>query len=333
MNSNQNSINKDFNFGQMYKDCREGINTIIDKMPFFVKIITFSTLIFFIINLFTSYISFYLVNIPYYTFFYFQIWRLFTNPFITTGLLSLIFTLLFWYRDAVKLEQEKGTVKYMLNFFMMSFFIQILYSSILLIISIIVQNTVMLKIKMTMGGINNEGLWPILMCDLTLLCLTNPEENMRFLFFPCIIKAKYYPLVLFCIFTILSNFNVDFEILCGIAFGFIYHYYLKNTIEITNNFALKVENSILCQWMVNKKGFISINNVGSNDIPVNIENVNNSNQNNSFNAFQGKGMAVGGSNEKINRENVDYAQLATRNSEDNNNNETSLEMNNGETPV
>ena len=125
MNS-QNSINKDFNFGQMCKDCREGIYSIIDKMPFFVKIITFSTLIFFIINLFTPYISFYLADIPYFTIFYFQIWRLLTTAFITTGLLSIVFSLLFWYRDAVKQEQEKGTVKYMLNFFMMTFFIQVL---------------------------------------------------------------------------------------------------------------------------------------------------------------------------------------------------------------
>ena len=334
MNSNQNSINQDFNFGQMCKDCREGINSIIEQMPFFVKIIVFSTLIFFIINLFTPYISFYLADIPYFTIFYFQIWRLLTTAFITTGLLSIVFSLLFWYRDAVKQEQEKGTVKYMLNFFMMTFFIQVLYCLILLLISLIIQNTIMLKIKITLGGVRNEGLWPILMCDLTLLCLSNPDANMKFFFFPCIIKAKFYPIVLFCIFTILSGFNIDFEILCGIAFGFIYHYYLKNKIEISNNFALKVENSFLCQWMANKKGFISIHNCGSTAIPANLENVNNSNQNKSnFNAFQGKGVTVGGSDGNINRENIDYAQLASRNNEDYANSETNIEMNNTETSV
>ena len=109
MNSNQNSIYNDFNCEQMYKDCKQGISSIINGMPFFIKIIIFSTLIFYVINLFTPYISFVLVDIPYYTILHFQIWRLFTTPFITTGLLSIIFSLLFWYRDAVKQEQEKGT--------------------------------------------------------------------------------------------------------------------------------------------------------------------------------------------------------------------------------
>lgn len=332
MNSNQPSISNDFNTDQMWKDCRKGINSMLDNMPLFVKIIVFLTLIFFSIGLFTQFISFYLVNIPYFTIFYFQIWRLFTTPFITTGFLGIIFSLLFWYRDAVKEEREKGTIKYMLRFFMLSFFIEIIYSLIMLIISIIIQNSIMMRIKMTPTGIRNEGLWPILMCDLTLLCLSHPDQDMRFFFFPCIIKAKFYPLVLFLIFTVLSGFNIDFEILCGISFGFLYNYYLSDKLAISNNFALKVENSCFFHWMTDKKGFISINNTGTNDIPVNIENVANSN-NNTFSAFQGKGVAVGSSDENINRENVDYANLATKTNEESNSGETSLEMNNSETQV
>ena len=330
MSSNRN-ISNDFNGGQICKDCREGLPSIIDSMPFFVKIIVFSTLIFFIINLFTPYVAFFLVNIPYYTIFYLQIWRLFTTPFITTGLISIVFSLLFWYRHAVRLEREKGTTKYMLTFFMNSFFIQVMFCTIIFIISFILQNSMILKMKLTMRGVRNEGLWPILMCDLTLICLSNPEANMRFFFFPCIIKAKYYPLVLFGIFTLLSNFNIDFEILCGIAFGFLYHYYLHNKIQISNTFAVKVENSFLCRWMVNKKGFISITNTGSPDIPTNLETVTNSTPAGNFKAFKGKGVAVGGSNEQINRENVDYANLTLRSTEDITSNESRLELNNSNT--
>ena len=334
MNSNQNSFSNDFNFDQMYKDCKQGLNSIIDRLPFFIKIVVFSTLIFFLINLFTSYISFYLINIPYFTIFHFQIWRLVTTPFITTGIINIILSLLFWYRDAVKLEEEIGTIKYMFNFFIMSFFIQSLYCLLMLFISLIIQNTVILRLKLNAGGLENSGLWPILMCELTLLCLSNPDQEMRFFCFPCIIKAKYYPLVLFCIFTIISGFNVDFEIICAIGYGFLYQYYLYKKLEISDNFALKVENSFLCQWMANKKGFISIHNCGSTAIPANLENVNNSNQNKSnFNAFQGKGVTVGGSDGNINRENIDYAQLASRNNEDYANSETNIEMNNAETPV
>ena len=332
MNSNQNSISNDFNCEQMMKDCRDGLNSIIGKMPLFIKIIVFSTIIFFIINLFTPYVAFYLADIPYFTIFHLHLWRLFTTPFITTSIFSIIFSLLFWYRDAFKQEEENGTIKYMLSFFMKSFFIQIMYCLLMLIISLIIQNSIMLKLKITMGGVRNEGLWPILMCDLTLLCLNNPEQDMKFFIFPCIIKAKFYPLVLFLFFTVLSGFNIDFEILCGIGFGFLYHYKLSNKLEISNTFSLKVENSFLCRWMTNKKGFISINGTGSPDIPTNLENVTQTNKNRNFTAFHGKGFTGGSSDGNVNRENVDYAHLSTRNNEDNSGEtETTLEINNSET--
>ena len=181
--------------------------------------------------------------------------------------------------------------------------------------------------KAMMGSVRNEGIWPILICEITLFCLSNPERPMRFFFFPCVFKAKYYPLILFGIFTLLSNFNIDFEILSGIAFGFLCHYYLKNKIEISNNFAIKIENSFLCRWMKNKKGFISITNPGSPEIPANLESINNNSNNTSsnFNAFKGKGVTVG-SGEHINRENVDYSKLASRNNDDLNSNESRLNL-------
>jgi membrane associated rhomboid family serine protease len=263
----------------------------------------FSTIILYILNIFIPYIALFLSDIPYFTVFYFQIWRLITTPFMTTGILSIIFSLIFWFKDAVKLEKELGTVKYMLVFFMNTLCIQILYCLVTLLISLIIQNTILMRMKVTPNGIRNEGLWPILMCDLTLLCLNNPEEPMRLFLFPCIIKAKYYPLVLFLIFTILSGFNIDFEVLCAISFGFLYHFYLKNLLKITNNFAMKVENSFLCRWMKSKKGFVNTGGVTLPQLRNNLENVrnvvvngNNANPQGGFRAFRGKGVAVGGGN-------------------------------------
>ena len=325
MSSNQNSIGNDFNGSQICKDCRDGLNSLIDSMPFFIRIIVFSTLIFFIINLFTPIIAFYLVDVPYYTILRLQLWRLFTSPFITTSLVSIFFSLLFWFRHAIKLEQEKGTVKYMLTFFMNSFCIQTMYCILMLIISLIIQNPIMLRMKITMRGVINKGLWPILMCDLTLICLRNPESNMRFFFFPCNIKAKYYPFFLFGFFTLLSNFNIDFEILCGIVFGFLYHYYLYRKIKVSNSFALKVENSFLCKWMRYKKGFLSISNTGIPDIP-NLANVTNTPPPQDFSSFKGKGVTVGTSDINTTKENIDYSNLS-KSQEEITSSESRLELN------
>jgi hypothetical protein len=113
------------------------------------------------------------------------------------------------------------------------------------------------------------------------------------------------------------------------AFAFLGHYYIKDKIEISNNFVLKVEDSCFCRWMKNKKGFVSITNPGSPAIPVNLENVNNSNNSNNgnnFKAFKGKGVTVG-SDEHISRENVDYSNLATRNNEDMNSSDSRIDLN------
>ena len=191
-------------------------------------------------------------------------------------------------------------------------------------LSLIIQNQFFLKMKIIQNGIRNEGLWPILLCDLTLLCLSNPLEPMRFFFFPCVIKAKYYPFVLFLIFTILSGFHIDFEILIGIGYGFLYHYYLKNKLNISNNFAMKIGNSILFKWMKNKKGFINIGGVGipvlQNNLAgirnVNI-NINNDNNKRGFSAFKGKGIAVGEKEENKNNSNTNYNNVSNESNEDN----------------
>ena len=328
MSSNP-SLSEDFNGSQMCSDCKNWLNSFLDNLPFFIKWFMIITLFFFLLNFFTVYIAFYLANIPYYTIYQCQFWRLITTAFITTGLINLIFSLLIFYRYSINTEKDIGTIKYMLNFFRNCLFIQIIYSLITLLISLIIRNSILMKMKLTMGGVHNDGLWPILMCEITLFCLSNPERDMRFFIFPCVFKAKYYPLILFGFFTLLSNFNIDFEILSGIAFGFLCHYYLKNKIEFSNQFVLKLENSFLCKWMKNKKGFISISNPGSPEIPTNLEHITNSNNNNenNFEAFKGKGVTVG-SNENITRENVDYSNLASRNNSDEiNSTDSRLELN------
>jgi membrane associated rhomboid family serine protease len=340
MNSNQD--------GNFCLDFKNFVIRIIDNMPLFIKIVVFSTIILYIINLFIPYVAYFLADIPYFTIFYVQIWRLITTSFITTNILSIIFSLFFWFREAVKVEKSTGTIKYMLIFLMNTFFINILYCVLMLLISLIIQNKSVLLLKVTQRGVKNDGLWPIMLCELTLLCLSNPEANMKLFLFPCVIKAKYYPLLLFLVFTIISGFSIDFENICGIGFGFLYHYYLKSRIKITNNFVMKIENSFLFKWMKNKRGFVG---VGGMSVPVlqnNLENVRNvnisgnsrSNQK-SFTPFGGKGTAVGSNSESSNnnknktedkantenKSNRDYNNISIGSSTDMNSSDSRLDLN------
>ena len=301
--------------GNCCKDCKEFLTGILNSMPFFVKIVVCSTIILYLINFIIPYVAYFLADIPYFTIYYFQIWRIFTTPFITTSLFSVIFSIYFWYEKASRLEKDIGTIKYIIIFFMNSFCIQIMFCILMLLLSLIIRNKAPLVMKSSQGGVRNEGIWPILMCDLTLLCLSNPNEIMQFRFFPCTIKAKYYPLFLFLIFTIISGFQIDFENICGIGFGFLYHYFLRNRLKISNNFAEKLGNSCLCRWMKTKKGFIGSGGIntfanivireGNNVRNVNIsnaqDNINKSREKvkQAFQAFKGKGVVVGGGDNNI----------------------------------
>ena len=276
-----------------------------DSVPLFIKFIILSTSILYILNLFIPFISFFFANIPYYTILKFQIWRLATNAFITTSLLNIIFAFLSWIKDACDLEKSNGTLKYMLIFFMNSILIQIIYSLLLLFISLVIHNKSVLKLNLISGYVENNGLWPIIMSELTLLCMMNPENPIRIFFFPCEVKAKYYPIVLFFLFVMFNGMQIDFGVLSGIIYGLLYHYLLRNKLQITDQFIQKLEISFLFKWMIKLNGFVSLSNSFNPNIPVVIAPSNNNveissseniqNPNSGFSAFRGKGVAVGGS--------------------------------------
>ena len=292
------------------------INRTVNTMPLFIKIVVCSTSILYLLNLLIPYISLILADIPYYTIYYIQIWRLFTTPFMTTNILNVILSFFFWLRDAVKLEKEIGTIKYMLIFLMNSLCIQIIYCLVMFLLSVIIQNPEFLKNKITTKGVVNQGLWPILLCDLTLLCLSNPDRSMNFFFIPFVLKAKYYPIILLVIFTILS-LSLNLEIFCGVGFAFLYHRYLRNKMKISNNFASRLSDSFLFKWMKNQKGYI--NNRGGllPQLKNVLENTRNVNVNQGiFNSGEGSGINVGSSEEK--RDNSDN-QNTSRDNEDTSN--------------
>ena len=292
------------------------INRTVNTMPLFIKIVVCSTSILYLLNLLIPYISLILADIPYYTIYYIQIWRLFTTPFMTTNILNVILSFFFWLRDAVKLEKEIGTIKYMLIFLMNSLCIQIIYCLVMFLLSVIIQNPEFLKNKITTKGVVNQGLWPILLCDLTLLCLSNPDRSMNFFFIPFVLKAKYYPIILLVIFTILS-LSLNLEIFCGVGFAFLYHRYLRNKMKISNNFASRLSDSFLFKWMKKQKGYI--NNRGGllPQLKNVLENTRNVNVNQGiFNSGEGSGINVGSSEEK--RDNSDN-QNTSRDNEDTSN--------------
>ena len=305
----QNNINSINNQNQ--SSCQEDLKKIYYSMPLFIRFVVTSTVILYILNLFIPLISLYFSNIPYFIIFKFQLWRLFTNAFITTSIFSIIFAFMSWIKDASNLETNIGTMKYMMIFMVNSILIQFIEMTILLVIYLIANRQQrILALNYNLGYVENDGLWPIIMAELTLLCLCNPEIEMRFLFLPCVIKAKYYPFILVGFFTLLNQFRPNFGVLSGVFYGFIYHKYLKNILVVSDNFINKLENCFIFKWMTKMKGYVKCGNNQVQNISISVEtnnndnySTNNNNNNNNkrgFVAFSGKGVTVGSSQNSSN---------------------------------
>ena len=275
----------------------EKIKEISEEIPFFIRFVIIMNLFSFILNLFTKYISFYLSNIPYYTLNHYQFWRLITTSFITTNVVNMLIGFLIWVKDAISLERSLGTIRYIFIFIGNSIFINIIYCLIISFINYFSNN----KISSYSGGygffaINNSGIWPIIMCEMTLLCLNNPDSKIIFLFRPCPIRAKYYPIFIIIIFTLINNFRINYAIISGFLYGIIYYNFLQNKFYCSDEVIKKFENSFVCKCLTGFRGFINIDNVNSysgtsGDVHM-ASSLDNINTHVGFSPFEGKGISV-----------------------------------------
>ena len=237
-------------------------------------------------------ISFYLVNIPSYTIFHFQIWRLLTSVFITTNIFQIILAFFVWIKYASLLETSLGTIKYTLIFFLNAICIQIINIVIISLFSLINSNIFTPEMKTR----NNSGLWGIVMCEMTLLCVSNPESPMKLLLLPFTVKAKIYPIILILLFAVV-NLDIDIEVISGIIYGLIYYYFLKSKLQISDSFVQKLETYPIFKNMLNIKGFISVTHISSG-LPVSITKISNIDNEQEKEKLKGKGVIVAGTLDK-----------------------------------
>ena len=126
--------------------------------------------------------------------------------------------------------------------------------------------------KVFLKEVNSNSLIGNIICELTLLCLSNPESPNKLLLLLYTIKEKYYPILLIGIFIIADSFKIDLEMVCGYAYAYIYFYFLKSLLKISDNFAQKIEDNICCKNITNLQSFINVSNI-NNGTPLSIMNI------------------------------------------------------------
>ena len=278
----------------------------ISTIPFCIKSLLIINIIFYIFNILSINFSYYLSNIPKYTILKFQIWRLITSNLLSTGFMNILCEIFFWLPQSMNLERSIGTIKYMINFFINSTLIQLLYSLFIIIMSIFIRGIQDKKIiyyhnTKEIYYIESDGLWPYIMMEMTVLSLANPENNMNFFCIPYQLKSKYYPFLIL-IFIFFINFSIRFDFIAGVAFGFFYVYFLKNTFEPPERTIENIENWMIFNYVRDSPSFIKKSKVDASFLLGNnmnnyneYNNYNNNNQrNNGYTPYSGMGTQVGG---------------------------------------
>lgn len=231
---------------------------LCEVIPLFIKLIVLITITLYIINRFSFNLSLYISNIPFYTIYKYQIWRLFSTSLMNTGIINIALSLVLWIKLGAILEDSTGTILYLFIFIINSTLIQIIYTILIFVISLIIKNKNILLLKLDNNYIvTNSGIWPYIISELTLLSLSNPNQIIKLFFFPDI-KAKFYPIIVFIIFALLNNLIIDLEVSCGILYSFLYHFFIKSKLNFSKKCIKNLEDSKCIKCFSKCGGFISI---------------------------------------------------------------------------
>ena len=296
---------------EQIEDIKLRLGKFFVNIPLFIKCYFIITIVLYILNLKLTFISYYLINVPAFTILKFQIWRLITSVFITTNIFQIILAFFVWVKYATLLETSLGTIKYTLIFLLNTLCIQVLNIIIYSFFSLLKKNSFNSEIKSR----KNSGLWGIVMCEMTLLCVSNPESPMKLLLIPYTVKAKIYPIILVILFILVNYLEIDVEIISGIIYGIIYFYFLKTKLQISDTFVQDLETKAFFKWICNIKGFISVTHISSG-MPISISK---STIDNEQEKLKGKGVVVEGSlynkKEEENLENENENEIGGNNGE------------------
>ena len=231
---------------------------LCEVIPLFIKLIVLITITLYLINRFAFNLSLYISNIPFYTIYKYQIWRLFSTSLMNTGIINIALSLVLWIKLGAILEDSTGTILYLFIFMINSTLIQIIYTILIFVISLIIKNKNILLLKLDNNNIvTNSGIWPYIISELTLLSLSNPNQIIKLFFFPDI-KAKFYPIIVFIIFALLNNLIIDLEVFCGILYSFLYHFFIKSKLNFSKKCIKNLEDSKCIKCFSKCGGFISI---------------------------------------------------------------------------
>lgn len=111
-------------------------------------------------------------------------------------------------------EDSMGTVPFAIRFFKMTTIINVFFMFMCGVLSLMMGPIIL--------GMPCMSLWPVIFCDMVIQCYQQPEMPRGLCCLPVQVKSKYYPIILFVLFSLF--FGPKLSDMAGLAIGYFYVY-------------------------------------------------------------------------------------------------------------
>lgn len=169
----------------------------------------------YVVNIFFD-LRFGLGNIPVFTVYKFEIYRIFTSFFVCSGFFSLVLAYFSFQPTGKRLEYSMGSTEFTFALLTIGVMTNALYICLAFLLDGLLGDQYWLVIP-------SFGLWNILFGVIAMECTKAPQTSARkFLFWT--IPPRYYPVALLGFFSFLGEFSLAHLISLGLGYGFGYGY-------------------------------------------------------------------------------------------------------------
>ena len=158
--------------------------------------------------------SFALNNIPFFTIFQWELYRIVTSPILCNSFLNLIFAYFSFVESGKRLEMSVGSAAFGSMLFLLGTATNISYIFLSLLLFILTKNE-----KYMFGSCGS--IWILILSIIASECSKAPIGSKRRLFV-IDVPTLYYPLAILALFTILGGFNLSY--LLSVAIGYAHGY-------------------------------------------------------------------------------------------------------------
>jgi hypothetical protein len=144
-------------------------------------------------------------NVPYYTIFYFELYRLLLSPLVGNSFLTLIITYMVYPSLGVKMENSMGSSAFLYLMIFATLAVNIMFVVLCLMWSLLSNSSYALTLS-------SMDFWVLLFALISLDCMQQPDMPRRLMFIPMDIPSKYIPVILYVLICLFSGFVLSYAL-------------------------------------------------------------------------------------------------------------------------